>query len=42
MLFTTEGVINIKNKKWEKDFSRIDPAGLSFVDDDYSKRICAI
>ena len=37
MLFTTEGVINIKNKKWEKDFSRIDPAGLSFVDDDYSK-----
>jgi len=37
MLFTTEGVINIKNKKWEKDFSRIDPAGLSFVDNDYSK-----
>lgn len=37
MLFTTEGVINIKNKKWEKDCSRIDPAGLSFVDDDYSK-----
>lgn len=37
MLFTTEGVVNIKNKKWEKDFSRIDPAGLSFVDDDYSK-----
>ena len=32
MLFTTEGVVNIK-----KDFSRIDPAGLSFVDDDYSK-----
>ena len=37
MLFTTEGVINIKNKKWEKDFSRIDPAVLSFVDGDYSK-----
>ncbi len=37
MLFTTEGVINIKNKKWERDFSRIDPAGLSFVDKDYSK-----
>ena len=37
MLFTTEGVVNIKNKKWEKDFSRIDPAGLSFVDNDYSK-----
>jgi queuine tRNA-ribosyltransferase len=31
-LFTTEGVINIKNKKWEDDFSRIDanlPDGVS-------------
>lgn len=37
MLFTTEGVINIKNKKWESDFSPIDPAGLSFVDTCYSK-----
>ena len=37
MLFTTEGVINIKNKKWDRDFSPIDPAGLSFVDVDYSK-----
>ncbi len=37
MLFTTEGVINIKNKKWEKDFSPIDPLVLSFADKDYSK-----
>lgn len=37
MLFTTEGVINIKNQKWEKDFSPIDPAGLCYVDTDYSK-----
>lgn len=37
MLFTTEGVINIKNKKWEMDFSLLDPALLSFVDRDYSK-----
>jgi len=37
MLFTSEGIINIKNKKWERDFSPIDPAGLSFVDGDYSK-----
>ncbi|PXZ43579.1 tRNA guanosine(34) transglycosylase Tgt [Sanguibacteroides justesenii] len=37
MLFTTEGVINIKNKKWEKDFSPIDPLALSFADKDYSK-----
>jgi len=32
MLFTSEGIINIKNKKWENDFSPIDPDGSSFVD----------
>ena len=37
MLFTSEGIINIKNKKWENDFSPIDPNGLSFVDSTYSK-----
>lgn len=37
MLFTSEGIINIKNKKWEKDFSVIDPNGTSFVDTAYSK-----
>jgi queuine tRNA-ribosyltransferase len=37
MLFTTEGVINIKNKRWETDFSPLDPALLSFADGDYSK-----
>lgn len=37
MIFTTEGIINIKNKRWERDFSPIDPAGLCFVDTDYSK-----
>lgn len=37
MLFTTEGIINIKNRKWDRDFSPIDPAGLCFVDTDYSK-----
>ena len=37
MLFTTEGIINIRNKKWEDDFSPIDPAGLCFVDTTYSK-----
>lgn len=37
MLFTSEGTINIKNKKWEKDFSPIDPNGTSYVDSDYSK-----
>jgi queuine tRNA-ribosyltransferase len=37
MLFTSEGSINIKNKKWENDFSPIDPNGISFVDSAYSK-----
>ena len=37
MLFTSEGIINIKNKKWEDDFSAIDPNGESFVDSMYSK-----
>ncbi|MDO7541329.1 MAG: tRNA guanosine(34) transglycosylase Tgt [Flavobacteriales bacterium] len=37
MLFTADGSINIKNKKWEDDFSVIDEAGYTFVDTDYSK-----
>lgn len=37
MLFTSEGIINIKNKKWEKDFSPLDPNGSSYVDATYSK-----
>ena len=37
MLFTSKGVINIKNKKWEKDFSPLDSFANSFVDIDYSK-----
>lgn len=36
-LFTSEGVINIRNKKWEDDFSPIDPNGTTFVDTTYSK-----
>ena len=36
-LFTSEGVINIRNKKWENDFSPIDPNGTTFVDTLYSK-----
>ena len=36
-LFTSEGVINIRNKKWENDFSPIDPNGATFVDHQYSK-----
>lgn len=37
MLFTSEGIINIRNQKWKDDFSSIDPNGLSFVDIRYSK-----
>ena len=37
MLFTSEGKINIKNEKWKKDFSQIDPNGSTFVDSKYSK-----
>ena len=37
MLFTSEGIINIKNKKWENDFSPLDPNGPTFVDSFYSK-----
>jgi queuine tRNA-ribosyltransferase len=37
LLFTSEGTINIKNEKWEKDFSPIDPNGTASVDTYYSK-----
>lgn len=37
MLFTAHGSINIKNKKWEDDFSPIDEMGHTFVDLEYSK-----
>ncbi len=37
MLFTWNGIMNMKNAKWADDFSEIDPAGTSFVDHTYSK-----
>ena len=37
MLFTRNGTINIKNKKWEDDNSEIDPYGTTFVDKLYTK-----
>lgn len=37
MLFTANGTINIKNKKWENDFSPIDDMDITFVDKLYSK-----
>jgi len=37
MLFTANGTINIKNKKWEDDFSPVDEMGYTFVDTEYTK-----
>lgn len=37
MLFTANGTINMKNKKWEADFSPIDEMGITFVDTQYTK-----
>ena len=36
-LFTSQGIINIKNKKWEDDFSPLDENGTTWVDKEYSK-----
>ena len=36
-IYTSEGIINIKNEKWKKDFSPVDENGDSFVDSDYTK-----
>lgn len=37
MLFTAHGTLNIKNKKWEEDFSTIDDMNITWVDTAYSK-----
>lgn len=37
MLFTSEGIMNMRNKKWEDDFSPVDPNGICYVDTQYSK-----
>ena len=37
MLFTWNGIMNMRNAKWAEDFSELDPAGASFVDHAYSK-----
>jgi queuine tRNA-ribosyltransferase len=37
MLFTKNGIMNMRNEKWKNDFSAIDEEGTSFVDTYYSK-----
>ena len=37
MLFTWNGTMNMKNRKWENDFSPLDESGESYVDSYYTK-----
>ena len=37
MLFTTQGIINIKNKKWEDDFTALDEGLEAFASRNYTK-----
>ena len=37
MIFTSRGIINLKNLKWAKDFSELDEEGTALVDHEYSK-----
>lgn len=37
ILFTTEGVINIKNEKWSRDFSPVDPGLEGYASQFYTK-----
>lgn len=37
MLFTSNGIMNMRNKKWENEFSPVDPEGTSYVDHAYTK-----
>lgn len=37
MIFTRCGVMNMRNKKWEDDFTELDPCGTSYVDHQYTR-----
>ena len=37
MLFTWNGIMNMRNAKWADDFSELDPSGSSFVDHRYTR-----
>ncbi len=37
MLFTSRGIMNMRNKKWADDFSELDPEGAAWVDHEYSR-----
>ena len=37
MLFTLQGIMNMRNRKWQDDFTPIDEDGTSYVDRQYTK-----
>ena len=37
MIFTMNGVMNMRNQKWSNDFTELDTMGTSYVDHDYSR-----
>lgn len=37
MIFTRNGVMNMRNRKWENDFTPLDPDGTSYVDTQYTR-----
>lgn len=37
MLYTWDGIINIKNEKWKEDYASLDPLGTAYVDSEYSR-----
>jgi len=37
MLFTRNGIMNMRNRKWADDFSPLDPGGPAWIDEEYSK-----
>ena len=37
MIFTQNGIMNLRNKKWEDDFTELDPCGTSYVDHHYTR-----
>ena len=37
MIFTQNGIMNMRNKKWEDDFTELDPCGTSYVDHQYTR-----
>lgn len=37
LLYTQNGIMNMKNEKWKNDFSQLDETGTSYVDQAYTK-----